>query len=284
MNILRNTDIVRLLIRYPMTAEMIFCASRNFEKPYTNYSQVKTDLAELIRRGFLNRQEVPATGRGQKRFLYFLKRKAALLVPEVEDVGRSSAVFRGFTEAPWHTLAVSEFMSRFEASAGQLPGRVKILASIRPRYFEANVVVETARGREATSLVPDYTHIVELDGVFNLLFFELQHKAAVICPVSPQSLNRSFKFKLAKYKAFQRLLQGHHLIQHLQKVLGCRFPGFRVLVATTKSELNRRNLMECARGYKKMFYFTTMEEAARMNLFSEPAWSLPAGHKRALLD
>ncbi len=282
----RDRDIIRMLIRYPLTAEQLLRASLSFERPYTNATQLKADLLDLFRRGILNREPIPSTTRGQKQYYYFLKRKARLILPEVAEIAPRSAVFRGFTESPWHTLATSDFMSHFERSAGELKDRVRVVVPIRPRYFRAKVQVDGPNGLEIVAIEPDYTQVVRFDGEANLFFVEIVNHTAIINPLASQSVTRSFRFKMSKYKALQKVFRGHHIIRSIERSYQCRFKGFRVLVVTTKGEENKHNLLACAKGqgFRKMFYFATMKEVAEGNLFADPVWSLPSGSKRGLLD
>jgi|GEM_PF-5751891 len=194
-----------------------------------------------------------------------------MIIPEVKDILKKSSVFRGLSDSPWHTLATSKFMSHFEKSAGELKDQVQIVVPIRPRYFRAKVNVVTPQGRENIILEPDYTQVVKINGEANLFFVEIVHHTAVINPMASQSVTRSFRFKMTKYKALQNTFRKHEIIRTIANDYKCSFNGFRVLVVTTRGEENKRNLLACAKkqGHKKMFYFATMEEVGQGNLFRD---------------
>ncbi len=106
----------------------------------------------------------------------------------------------------------------------------------------------------------------------------------MIHPVKPGSTTRSFVFKLRKYKVFLQTFRKHPLIRRMETLLGKPFPGFRVLVVTTRGELNKSNLLHAAKDYKKLVYLAKLAEIKAGNLFTDPLWSLPNGEHRGLLD
>ena len=282
---MRSIDIITSLLRYPLTAEMLLKASKAWKRPYTNASQVKKDLKLLKDEKLLGRQEIPSIGSGRSAFLYYLKPSACNLIPGLHTINRSNALFRGFTEAPWHTLAASEFCAELERSAGECREEVKILATLRPRQFEAKVTTKTRRGDHLTSLIPDYTQVISIKGKPHLFFLEIQNRTPVIMPVGERSLSRSFQFKLTRYKAFAWHFREHPLVQMFERTFDCRFDYFQVLVVTTRGAAHLRNLMTANRGpeYDPMFLFTTMREASRGNVISTKIWHLSSGKMVNLL-
>ena len=281
---IRYLDIIWLLIKCPMTSEMIFRASKNFRIPYTSIGNLRNDLLHLHALGFIGRQRIPSTGRGQKEYLYF-PAKGVKRLPELSNLSLPDAAFRGFSGSQWHSEAISEFVSHFEKSAGDLKSRVKPLVAIRDGYFVATLRMNTAQ-ESTTSLKPDYTLVADIDGVVSLLFVEIFNSPALVNPLSPQSVGRSVRFKMAKYKAFQQVLHLHPVVADLQSQFNCRFLGFRVLVVTTKGDAHRNSLVAWAKkdGFQTMFYFAAMDGIRSANLFTAPVWSLPNGMKRGLTD
>jgi hypothetical protein len=263
---------------------MLLKASKNWKRPYSNSSQIKKDLKVLVDEKLLGRQEIPSIGSGRSAFLYFLKPRACQLILGLDGLSRRNSLFRGFTEAPWHTLASSEFCAELERSAGECRDAVKILAVLRPRQFEAKVVTRTRRGEDFTSLIPDYTQVIAFNKMPRLFFLEIQNRTPVIMPVGERSLSRSFQFKLTRYKAFAWHFREHHLIQKLEESFSCRFDKFQVLVVTTRGDAHLRNLMMANQSpeYEQMFLFTTLKEASQGNVFSTPMWH-QAGVKTAAL-
>jgi hypothetical protein len=281
----RSIDIVEYLMRYPLTAEMLLRTSAAWERPYTNRTQLKRDLKALVDAGAIGRQEVPAIGMGRNVFLYHLKPRACRMFPGFEALNRRDAVFRGFAEAPWHTLAASSFCAEMERSAGETKGSVRILATLRPRQFSAEVNVRTRRGEDRTSLVPDYTHVVSLAGRPRLFFLEIQNRTPVILPVADQSVSRSFQFKLTRYKAFAPRFREHPFVRRVEETFGCRLDGFQVLIVTTRGQAHLRNLMTATRNpeHDGLFLFSTLNDASRGNVFGSPVWTLASGKRISLL-
>ena len=93
----RYLDIIWLLIKTPMTAEMLYRASKNFRIPYTNIGNLRNDVLYLHGQGFIGRQKVPSVSRGQKEYLYYPAKKAKHL-PPFSDLGLPEAAFKGFSE------------------------------------------------------------------------------------------------------------------------------------------------------------------------------------------
>ena len=52
-------DIIWLLLKAPMTAEMIFRFSGNFRIPYSNIGNLRNDLKAMHDKGLLGRQPIP---------------------------------------------------------------------------------------------------------------------------------------------------------------------------------------------------------------------------------
>lgn len=281
----KTTDIIWLLIRCPMTAEMIFRASRNFRILYRNLGNLRNDLKSLHGKGLLGRQPIPSDGKGQKEFLYFPARTVRRL-PEFADMGLPEATFRGFSGPRWHAEATSEFISHFERSAGEIKPRVRILASVRDGYFRASPDIAEEKGGRTTALIPDHTLVAEVDGETCLLFVEVFNSPALHSPLSPQSVGRSVRFRMAKYKAFKTEFRGHPVIRDLELQLGCRFQGFRVLVVAAKGEAQKASLLSLARadGYKTMFYFASLDGVRSANIFTDPVWSLPKGSDCGIMN
>ncbi len=281
----RSIEIITSLLRYPLTAEMILKASNAWKRPYTNSSQTKKDLKQLVNEKFLGRQEIPSIGSGRSAFLYYLKPRACQLVPGLDGLNRHNALFRGFTEAPWHTLAASEFCAELERSAGECRDTVKMLATVRPRQFEAKVTTKTRRGEDNTTLIPDYTQVISFKGKPRLFFLEIQNRTPVIMPVGERSLSRSFQYKLTRYKAFECHFREHPIVQKFEGTFACRFDKFQVLVVTTRGAAHLRNLMMANRSpeFDRMFLFTTLKEASRGNVFRTSIWHLASGKTMSLL-
>jgi len=278
-------ELVKLLLKCPMTAKMIFIASSNFSYPYRNIGNLRNELKSYFDRGILGRQPIPSTNRGQNEYLYFLARKAKQL-PELSDMVLPNATFQGYSGSFWHSAATSEFISHWERSAGEVKPPVKTLVAIRDGYFKAPLDVSFLDSKRTTALLPDYTFVVDINGVPNLIFLEVFNNPALISPLSPQSVGRSVRFKFAKYGQFRHGFQAHQIIRDLQQQLDCCFSGFRVLTVTTRGETHRNSLLAWARkdGYRTMFYFATMNDIRKANLFVEPVWALPNGKHRGLSE
>ena len=271
----RITDLLKTTLRCPRTARMVFLASAGFECPYTNFTQVKTDLKSMADEGVLGRVDVPSRKSGRCEFLYYPKSKAKRLLPELRPFKSTSSLFRppGTSE---HTLFVSEFVSHFERSAGGLNDRVEILETKKDGNFVSEVIMDADSGGKTVRLIPDSTFLVDIGGTVNLFFLELQNHVRSIASVSKQSVTKTFREKLMKYKAFQRDFRHHPFIHEAEELYGCRILGFRVLMVTTKNELNRDRLVACARsmGYGELFHFATMEAVRQNNVFTDLMWSL----------
>ena len=54
-----------------------------------------------------------------------------------------------------------------------------------------------------------------------------------------------------------------------------------MLVVTTRSEANLWNLLDAAKDYAKLYYFTTLDAVRQYNLLLDPIWKLPNGTVRA---
>jgi hypothetical protein len=171
---------------------------------------------------------------------------------------------------------VSEFVSHFERSAGGLNDRVEILETKKDGSFVSEVMMDADSGGKNVRLIPDSIFLVDIGGTVNLFFLELQNHVRSIASVSKQSVTKTFREKLMKYKAFQRDFKQHPFVREAENLYGCRIPGFRVLIVTTKNELNRDRLVTCARsmGYGELFHFATMEKVRRNNFFTDLMWSL----------
>jgi len=281
----RRAAVVRALLKYPLTAEMLMGASHAWGHPFRSMSRVRETLKSMFDDGYINRQELPLLGQGRSRYLYFLKPKAALIVPEVKAAPRHHALFRGLVEAPYHTLAASEFCAHLERSAGESGGRVEVLATLRPREFTAKVTVTTRAGEDATRLVPDYTQVVAVDGRPRLFFVEIQNNTPLIMPVGADSVTRSFRYKLTRYKSWITRFREDHQVQQLERAFACRFDGFQVLIVTTRGAANMRSLMQAStsRAHDGLFLFTSLDHARAGNVFTQEIWFQSSGKIRSLV-
>lgn len=267
-----------------MTARQIMTASAGFSRPYGSLSVARSDLLDLTRRGWLARQEIPSLGPGQCELIYFLKRKARQLVPELAELPTRSPVFRPVRGSFEHSLAISELVCAIERSAAVSQGRVQLMDYLRDRELRSKVDARPYE-IEARHLIPDYTWLVRVDRKPQLLFVELQNQGAVISPGRRASIARSFQGKLWRYKVFldsfgedpklRRLLHAHDVEQ---------LPGFRVLVVSTRTEKNLSNLVDAAGDFRSLFYFATLGTLSQGNLFLDPVWTLPTRARRAIVD
>ncbi|OGF16685.1 MAG: hypothetical protein A2509_00220 [Candidatus Edwardsbacteria bacterium RIFOXYD12_FULL_50_11] len=279
----RRSNIVRSLLKYPLTADLLRVISQAWDTPYRSRSRARSDLAAMVQDGYLGRQPVATTRPGQREYLYFLQPKARLIVPEIEHVAKKTSVFRGFSESsPTHLLAVSQFCACLERSAGE--ARVPIVGVRRPHHFRVSIVASTRRGQERVSLIPDYTFVVPVGVHHEALFLELQNRTAAIMPVRDES-GRSLRFKLAKYRAFAATFRQHFAVQELEAQLGVKLTGFRVLVVTTGDDNTLRALMRAnqQRGFDHLFWFSTTAKTAVDNIFTAPIWSLNTRKNQILL-
>jgi hypothetical protein len=283
MTRVNETYILRLLLDAPMTSEWLLYASALFPKPYRSLSRVREVLAELTERGLLRRAPMLETHQGQRRWLYYLAPAAKRLLPELGELPASAGPFQRPRDPQAHALALAEFVAHLYRSAGQSGGRARLLVSLRDGMLRAEVDLAEARGKHQRQVVPDHTALVEIDGRPQLLLVELQNRGAVILPASAQSVSRSFRFKLVKYKAWLASFRQHSIIEQMVAAYG-PLTGFRVLVITTRGEANRRNLLSAASSYAKLFYFTTLEAVRQANLLLDPIWELPNGTVRAIAD
>lgn len=284
----RDTYIVKAVLRSPRTARMVYLASVGFEYPYTNFTQVKTDLRRMTDDKLLGRVEVPPQRSGRCEFLYYVRSKAKHLLPELRPFKSTSAVFRvpGTSE---HSLYVSEFVSHLERSAGGLKDCVEILETKQDGCFVAKISMDIDNGERVVRLIPDGTFLVDIGGKVNLFFLELQNRVRSIESATKQSVSKTFQEKLMKYKSFQQDFRKHPFVREAEELYGGRIPGFRVLIVTTKNELNRNRLVTCARamGYGELFHFATIEEVRKNNVFIDPIWSLTTSgenRKAALME
>lgn len=276
-------EILRLLLSAPMTCEWLMQASAAFPKPYRSLSRVREVLADLTARGLVKRVPMLETHQGQRRWLYFLAPAAKRLLPELAELRANAGPFHPPTDPRAHALAVAEFVAHLYRSVGQSGGRARLLESLRDGALRLEADLAEARGKDQRQVVPDHSFLVELDGRPALLLLELQNRGAVILPASPQSLTRSFRFKLAKHKALLTGFRQHPVITQMIAAHG-PLPGFRTLVVTTRSEANLRHLLTAADGYAKLFYFTTLAQVRERNLLLDPIWTLPSGSMRAIAD
>ncbi len=289
MTLSRDIDVVKAVIRSPRTAKMIFIASSFFDSPYTNFTQVKADLKNMTIEGYLTRFALSSEKEGRREMLYLPTRKASELVPELAELPKNSVMFRIPKRFDDHSRAIMEIVSLFERSAGELKDRVEILEVKRDGYFHAKVELKVEGSYRTIGLKPDYTILAELDGKVSLFFLELENRPRSVESVTPQSINKTFKEKLMKYKAFQSNFKRHSFIKEAGEIYGCLVPGFRVLIVTTKNEMNRNRLVTCARsmGYGEMFHFATIEEMRQANVFTDLIWSLTTldeNRKAALME
>lgn len=281
---INETWLLRLLLDAPMTSEWVLHASAAFPKPYRSLGRVREVMAELAQRGLLRRVPMLETHQGQRRWLYFLAPAAKRLLPELADLRASAAPFQVPRDPQAHALATAEFVAHLYRSVGESGGRARLLASLRDGLLRADVDLPEARRRHhLRQVVPDHTALVELDGRPQLLLLELQNRGAVTLPASPQSVPRSFQFKLAKHKAWLATFREHPIVAQMIAAHGS-LAGFRVLVVTTRGAANLQNLLSAASSYAKLFYFTTLDAVRRGNLLLDPIWQLPNGNVRAIAD
>jgi DNA-binding MarR family transcriptional regulator len=280
---INEEHILRLLLDAPMTSEWLLQASAAFPRPYQSLSRVREVLAQLSADGLVRRVPMLETHQGQRRWLYFLAPAAKRLLPELAELRANAGPFHPPRDPRAHALAVAEFVAQVYRSIGQSDGRARLLASLRDGALRAEVQLPEAQSRYQRLIVPDHTFLLELDGQPQLLLLELQNRGAVILPASPQSVTRSFQFKLAKHKAWLAHFREHPVIAQLIAAHG-PLAGFRTLVVTTRSEANLRHLLAAASGYAKLFYFSTLEQARQHNLLLDPIWELPNGKVRAIAD
>jgi hypothetical protein len=266
-----------------MTSEWMLHASASFPMPYRSLSRVREVLAELAQDGVLGRAPMLEDHQGQRRWLYFLAPGAKRILPDLAALRAGSGPYRAAADPLGHSLAVAEFVAHAHRSAGQSGGRVRILEGLRDGSLRTNVRVATRDGELITAVVPDHTLLVEVDGLPQLLLLEMQNCGAVILPGSPQSVRRSFRFKLAKHKALVATFRTHPVVQRMITGHG-PLAGFRTLVVAARGETSMRHLLSAASGYTKLFYFATLEQTRRHNLFLDPFWTLPGGRTRAVSD
>lgn len=266
-----------------MTCEWLLHASASFPKPYHSLSRVREVMAGLTANGLVRRAPMLETHQGQRRWLHFLGPAAKRLLPELGELRASAGPFHPPQDPRAHALAVSEFVAHLYRSVGESGGRGRLLESLRDGALRVEVEIPEARVQHQRMVVPDHTFLVELDGQPQLLLLELQNRGAVILPASPQSVTRSFRFKLAKHKALLAAFRDHPVIAQMLAAHGS-LPGFRTLIVTTRTEPNLRHLLVAASGYAKLFYFTTLEQVRQHNLVLDPIWELPNGTVRAIAD
>ncbi|MDD9944232.1 MAG: hypothetical protein OXU20_24530 [Myxococcales bacterium] len=265
----RHRDIIGLLLRWaPLTAEGIWRASRAFPMPFTSIAKCRAELAEMYRSGLINRAPIPDTGTGQKPYAYFLRRGAAVLVPEVQAVPHSNSLFSGLSRDPFHALAVGEFGSLVEAHAAEHDG-VRLLEHVRDRQWSAPIDFGPAGVKQ---LIPDHTMLLDVAGKRRVLFLELVNRTAVINPGCARSVARSFAFQLEKYRRFNTERRNHPLWKEMERYYG-HIGGFQVLVVTLRD--NVQTLIAAARETRSMFLFAGLDDLGAANLFGDPVWWRP---------
>lgn len=280
---INELSILRLLLEAPMTCEWLLHASAAFPKPYRSTRRVQETMVGLLREVLVRRVPMTETHQGQRRWLYYLAPAAKRLIPEIADLRATAGPFRPPCDPRAHALAVAEFVAHLHRAAGESHGRARVLESLRDGALRAEVQLPEAMGARQRRVVPDHTFLVEVDNRPQLLLLELQNRGAVILPVSPQSVARSFRFKLAKHKAWLADFREHPLIAQMIAAHG-PLPGLRVLVVTTRTEANMRHLLTAASDYAKLFYFTTLDRVRKRNLVLDPIWELPNGTVRGIVD
>lgn len=266
-----------------MTCEWLLHASASFPKPYRSLDRVRRVMANLHGLGLVRRFPMLEAHQGQRRWLYCLAPAARRWVPEIADLRAGARPFHPPSDPRAHALAVAELVAHMHRAAGESGGRARVLEGLRDGTLRAEVEMPEARGSQQRQVIPDHTFLVEVDGLPQLLLLELQNRGAVILPASPQSATRSFRFKLAKHKAFLRTFRAHPLIAPMIAAHG-PLPGFRVLVATTRTEASMRHLLAAASDYASLFYFTTLDRIREGNLILDPIWELPNGTVRGIVD
>ncbi|MBN2526973.1 MAG: hypothetical protein JXR76_11320 [Deltaproteobacteria bacterium] len=277
---------MELLIKYPMTASMIFRASRNFKNPYGSIGTLRNELKSLHDGEWIQRQKLPSVRKGEREFIYFPSKKIKR-VDCFEEHQLSDATFEGFSGHEWHAEAVSDFMSHVERCAGTIKERVQILCTVQDRYFQQAVHVTFLGDDKQTALEPDHVLVVKIDGAINLLFLELWNQPALANPRKPASISRSIRFRMAKYKSFAGNFRQNHQVRQWETEFRHRFKGFRVLMVTTRGDAPRNRMLSIAKndGYRSMFYFATMDDIRQSaNIFTKPVWHLPNGKVRGLID
>lgn len=279
---INELSILRLLLEAPMTVGWILHASASFPRPYRSQGRVREVMAGLHGRGLVRRVPMAELHQGQRRWLYCLAPAARRLLPELADLRPGSGAFRPPADPRAHALAVAELVAHMHRAAGEAGPRARLLEGLRDGAFRADVDLPGA-GARSRQVVPDHTFLVEVDGRPQLLLLELQNRGAVILPASPRTLARSFRFKLAKHKAFLSGFRSHPLVARMIAAHG-PLAGFRVLVVTTRTEASMLHLLSAASGYAKLFYFTTMGRARSGSLLLDPIWRLPNGQVRAVAD
>ncbi|MCA9700582.1 MAG: replication-relaxation family protein [Myxococcales bacterium] len=280
---INELSILRLLLDAPMTCGWLLHASASFPRPYRSLARIREVMAALHARGLVKRVPMLELHQGQRRWLYYLAPAARRLVPEIADLRPGSGPLAPPADPRAHALAVAEFVAHLHRAAGEAGERARVLESLRDGALRAEADLPEAKGKRQRLVVPDHTFLVEVDGAPQLLLLELQNRGAVILPASPQSVARSFRFKLAKHKAFLAGFREHPLVAQMVAAHG-PLPGFRVLVVTTRTESSMRHLLSAAGGYAKLFYFTTLDRVRAANLILDPIWELPSGAVRAIAD
>jgi len=263
--------IVRLLMAWaPLTCQGIYRASQSFPTPFSTAKQCRAVLCRLYRDRILGRCPIPDGSRGQKAFAYYLRKRAAGLVPEVADIPKSNSLFHGLGKNPYHALAIGVFGSYLEQHASQHK-RIDVLERIRDRQFTADL-----REFGHPKLIPDATLLVRSNGRLKLLFLELVNQTSVINPgTNGTGASSSLAGKLARYRAFNeiRRKREHPTWHLLEKAYGA-IGGFQVLVVSTR--FNAQYLVSAAEGSNTMFLFAELNEIrTSQNMFTDPIFWLP---------
>ncbi len=282
----RRTEIVEALAKYPLTAPLLLELSAAFAAPLRSLRRAREVLLELHRGGYVERQPLASTRRGEPEQLYFLTRKARRFAPFVAELSTHNAVFRGLADGTEiHDLAAVQVAVLIEKAAAALPGRARVLQVVRPGHFRVPIEIQVRHGRpeERRStrrlLIPDMVFVLELDGRRELVCLELQHHAPVIVGAAGQE--RSFRHKLYRYRELFRRAGEFAEVQRLERLFGRL--NHRLLVVTTRGPAHLANLIGTA-GQQKRVLFATLEDLAGAgNILANSCWKSATRSAAAIL-
>lgn len=261
----RDMEIFLSLAKYHLTGTMVFKISKTFKEPFKSLSNTRARLGQLYGTGFLRKAKRVMENAHSNESYYFLTKKSADCVPELEGVEKKNAVFQPRSIGRQaHSFLISEIMVKLERDRHFMRDICSFLGFIRENYFEV-------KGNNRL-IKPDGTIFLSVNGYNHLLFLEADRSTEVV--KSSKANKRTFQRKIEIYSEFKKnFWQDGFIHQNFADIR-----GYRVLIVC-RSEQRLQNLLTLAEAMNKgsMFWFATKDQLLdeNKNCLFDRIWALP---------
>lgn len=290
----RRRDLVKLLMRYPATIEMIQKASCMWTTPLGSPTSTKRLIYSMLERKFINRVKMADTQRGEKPFIYFLRPSAEQIYEGLKPYstharkGRSHCFFRPFKDkhTARHDMAAAQFYAELERSIGESKGKVRFIGFRRDGHFKIKVNLRIRGETKSVLIQPDGTYFLTIEDRPAFLPIEIFRYGSWDLPVESLPHTETPQKKIAGYKSLDKNLRSYAFISQFERMVGRNIEHSTPLFVTAERGHRHLQALMTANYIKSHDFlcrFARLEELRTQNLFMDKAWRLSSGKKVSLL-